>query len=391
MTTINPLRSAKCTTKRMTLRTLLAGTVLAAGLVATTLVAPASANEGNRPRIHTNQQFLEDLAISNTNLKATDAVSVFRMVLESLPDRVTVYPTENYYYFKFNYAGVSYSGNIRLENERRDQGQVHFAFAPEFSEWKEEDPAVFKILTNADGVSIEKITDLSYRVSLGTKTVVFDLNDLSQVKPPADAMSGDERFIGPIFDESGVRFLLVYNQRLKAFHYLLDETIKPNESFTPSPSTDRILIGKRTGFAFYRDHKLDRKILIGVFEGNSRVNNYYDGPFDQLPDNFLDGNSLRDAVLDVAPYLKGRIDRYGSSFDGETRYMISPYTHYSTEDDLLMFHHCAESKDVPADQYHLCFVYDESEDETAENAPAPAPAPQAVPATPVPKKTSVKK
>ena len=39
-------------------------------------------------------------------------------------------------------------------------------------------PAVFKILTKADGVTIEKIDDLSYRVSLGAKTVVFDLNDL---------------------------------------------------------------------------------------------------------------------------------------------------------------------------------------------------------------------
>ena len=191
-------------------------------------------------------------------------------------------------------------------------------------------------------------------------------------------MSRDERFIGPIFDELGVRFLLVYNPKLKAFHYLLDETVTPNESFTPSPSTDRILIGKRTGFAFYRDHKLNRKILIGVFEGNSRVNNYYDGPFDQLPDNFIDGNSLHDAILDVAPYLKGRIDRYGSSFDGETRYMVAPYTQYSVEDDLMMFHRCATSKDVPADQYHLCFVYDESEDD-AQNAPAASsqPAPQA--------------
>jgi hypothetical protein len=360
--------------------------VLAAGLVAAD-VASVAANEA-RPRVQTNQQFLEDIALNNT-LNVKDAASVFRMVLESLPERVIIYPTENYYYFKFNYAGVSYSGNIRLENERRDQGQVHFAFAPEFTEWKSEDPAVFKILTKADGVSIEKINDLSYRVALGAKSVVFDLNDLRHVKPPQDAMSRDERFIGPIFDESGVRFLLVYNAKLKAFHYLLDETVTPNESFTAAPSTDRILIGKRTGFAFYRDHKLNRKILIGVYEGNSRVNNYYDGPFDQLPDNFIEGNSLHDAILDVAPYLKGRIDRYGSSFDGETRYMISPYVHYSTEDDLLMFHHCAESKDVPADQYPLCFVHDDSEDEAAQSTPAPAPAPQASPATS--KKAGVKK
>lgn len=382
MTTHHPLRSA---TRMM--RALLAGTVLAAGLV-TASVANAAANDA-RPRIFTNQQFLEDLA-TNNGVNVKDAVSVFRMVLESLPDRVTVYPTENYYYFKFNYAGVSYAGNIRLENERRDQGQVHFAFAPEFTEWKSEEAAVFKILTKADGVTIEKINDLSYRVSLGTKSVVFDLNDLRHVKPPQDAMSRDERFIGPIFDESGVRFLLVYNHKLKAFHYLLDETVTPNETFTPSPSTDRILIGKRTGFAFYRDHKLNRKILIGVFEGNSRVNNYYDGPFDQLPDNFIEGNSLHDAILEVAPYLKGRIDRYGSSFDGETRYMISPYVHYSTEDDLLMFHNCAESKEVPAEEYHLCFVYDEAEDENAQNAPAQAPAPQQTPAPPAAKKGTKK-
>jgi hypothetical protein len=386
MTIHHPLRSA---TRMM--RSLLAGTVLAAGLVGMT-VATAAANEAARPRIFTNQQFLEDLAINNS-VDVKDAVSVFRMVLESLPDRVTVYPTENYYYFKFNYAGVSYAGNIRLENERRDQGQVHFAFAPEFTEWKSEEPAVFKILAKADGVSIEKINDLSYRISLGAKSVVFDLNDLRHVKPPQDAMSRDERFIGPIFDESGVRFLLVYNQKLKAFHYLLDETITPNETFTPSPSTDRIQIGKRTGFAFYRDHRLNRKILIGVFEGNSRVNNYYDGPFDQLPDNFIEGNSLHDAILEVAPYLKGRIDRYGSSFDGETRYMISPYVHYSTEDDLLMFHNCAESKEVPAEEYHLCFVYDEAEDENAQSTPeqTPAPQPQATPAPAASKKGGAKK
>jgi hypothetical protein len=344
---------------------LLAGTVLALGLMA----SAGAANETNAPRVHTNQEFLEDLARQDA-LDVTDALSVFKLVLNSLPGRVTVYPTENYYYFKFNYAGVNYSGNIRLENEQRDQGKVHFAFAPEFAEWKEMDPAVFKIFTSKDGVSIEKLGALSYRVSHGAKSVVFDLNDLSNVTPPAGAMSRDERFIGPIHDESGVRFLLVYNQRLKAFHYLLDETIAPNDTFTPAPSTDRILIGKRTGFALYRDHKLDRKILIGVFEGNSRVNNYYDGPFDQLPDNFIQGNSLRDAILEVAPYLQGRIDRYGSSFDGETRYMIAPYTHYNVEEDLLMFHHCATSKDVPADQYHLCFVYDETADEAADAPPA---------------------
>jgi hypothetical protein len=370
--------------------------LLACTFISAALATTAAAAETTRPRLHTNQQFLEDMALNDT-LKINDALSVFSFVLESLPDRVKVYPTENYYYFKFNYGSVNYSGNIRLENERRDLGQLHFAFAPEFTEWKSQEPAVFKILTEADGVNLERIDAFSYRVTHGEKSVVFELNNLSHVVPPKDAMTPDERFIGPIFDESGVRFLLVYNQKLKAFHYLLDETITPNEGFNPSKTTDRILIGKRTGFAFYRDHKLNRKILIGVYEGNVRVNSYYDGPFDQLPDNFIEGESLRNAILDVAPHLKGRIDRFGGSFDGETRYMIAPYMQYATEDELLVYHRCAESKRVPAAQYPLCFVYDESSGDTGPRALAPqahAPKAQAAHrahAKSMPKKASLKR
>ena len=65
----------------------------------------------------------------------------------------------------------------------------------------EDKPAVFKILNKTDGVTIEKIEDLSYRVSFGSKSVVFDLNNLRHVKPTAGTMSADERFIGPIFGE----------------------------------------------------------------------------------------------------------------------------------------------------------------------------------------------
>ena len=79
MTNINPLRSA-----RRTLRSLLAGTALAASLVATSLVATADATENSRPRIHTNQQFLEDLALNNT-LKVNDALSVFRWCSKACP------------------------------------------------------------------------------------------------------------------------------------------------------------------------------------------------------------------------------------------------------------------------------------------------------------------
>jgi hypothetical protein len=217
---------------------------------------------------------------------------------------------------------------------------------------------------------------LVYRVTLGTKSVVFALNDMSKVAPPASILGPDEKYLGPVFDESAIRLFLIYNTRLKAFHYLLDETVTVSDELIPTPATDRILIGRRTGFAFYRDHRLDRKILIGIFEGNSRSNNYYDGPFDQLPDNFIHDESLRNAILDLEPHLKGKIDRYGISSDHASRYMIGPYLHYRDVEELDLFHECATSKLIPADQYYNCFVIDDND---AVPPPPPPPARKARP------------
>ena len=114
----------------------------------------------------------------------------------------------------------------------------------------------------------------------------------------------------------------------------------------------------------------DRKILIGVFEGNSRVNNYFDGPFDQLPDNFIKGEELRNAILAAAPELAGKIDRFGIYPGGAERYLIGPYRHYRTEEDLLVFDQCATDKHIPAARYYECFVF-EGEDDSDASAAAP--------------------
>ena len=90
-----------------------------------------------------------------------------------------------------------------------------------------------------------------------------------------------------------------------------------------------------------------------------RLNNYFDGPFDQLPDNFIVGESLRDAILAVEPKLAGKIDRYGISPDGKDRFLIGPYRRYRTEKELLAFHACATDRRLPAAKYYECFVFDE--------------------------------
>jgi hypothetical protein len=333
----------------------------------------ASAQSNDPPKLHLHQSYIEDVLRSGS-LDVKDPLAVFAFVLNSLPDRVKVYPTENYFYFTFELNGAPYAGNIRLDASDRDQGKVQFGYYEQTTGWRDETPTWFEVLDVSKGVKLEKLERFVYRLSYGAKSVVFELNDLSKVTPPAGALAPREEFIGPVFDDSGVRFFLVYNAAINNFLYILDETIKVTDEFAQNPHTDRLLVGKRTGFMFYRDHRLDRKILIGAYEENVRVNNYFDGPFDQLPDNFIEGETLRNAILKVQPNLKGHIDRFGGSADGETRYAIAPYKIYKHVEEFESLHYCASRKHVSEAAYYRCFILNHTPQnfKAARESPGPA-------------------
>jgi hypothetical protein len=124
----------------------------------------------------------------------------------------------------------------------------------------------------------------------------------------------------------------------------------------PAKHTTHILIGKRTGFAFYQDKFLNRKILIGVFADNASENNHFDGPFDQLPDNFLRGDTLRQSIIRADPKVAGAIDRFGNFLDGSGRYLIAPYFYYRSEEDLRMIDKCAKTAQRKmSGRYYSCF------------------------------------
>lgn len=322
-------------------------------------VSAAAGQTSDRPALQTLESHIEELKRRST-LAVGDPLAVFAYVLGSLPDRVKVYPTENYYYFRFINNGTPYSGNIRIEMDEGGKVSLHFAYYQTESEWKPDENAKQVVLDASQDVKLEKIDRLVYRISYKGKSVVFALNDLSQVKPPAGALAPNETFIGPIFDDSGVRFFLVYNSKLKLFLYVLDETAKAAEKFLPAGAADRIVIGERTGFAYYRDDKLDRKILVGVYEDELRLNTHFDGPFDQLPDNFIEGETLRAAILGVRPDLKNKIDRFGRMSGGKVRYAIKPYLGYSDVSELDGFRHCARHHLHKA-TYYNCFSVEKAE------------------------------
>lgn len=332
-------------------RTALIGAVLASAA----LGQPAWSEEDANPTLYTNQQMLEDLN-KKPSFDIKDIPAVFAFVLGSLPNEVTVYPTENYYYFSFRYGGLDYAGNIRLAASDRDTGIVHFAYFAAATVNGREGDMSYKPLTAADGVELTKLDALTYRVSFRGKSVVFQLNDLSKVVPPSALVTEAEDYIGPVYDESGLQFYLLYNRELKLFHYVLNEQAPVPEDFEPTDFSERILIGHRTGYALYQDQRIARKILIGVQFANASVNNYYDGPFDQLPDNFPKGDLLQKAMEASSPALAGQIDRYGYFKTGEGRVLIGPYLQYSAASDLVAFDLCATNASLPSEQYYACFA-----------------------------------
>lgn len=328
-------------------------------LVSVPLVFALEARAGTTV-IHTNEVYLEEVR-NAPDFKIDDKLAVFRLVLDSLPATVKVFPTENYYYFWFHYNGIKYAGNLRFDAEDRDKGLVHFNYFKDFTNWQRDEKDFSALLGTKDGVKVSKAGTLSYDVSFGGKTVRFELNDLSGVKPPEGAVQKGETYIGPVFDESGIRFFLVFNEELKIFMFILDEQEPASDQYNVPVASDRLSIGIRTGFAFYADRYANRKILVGVNQLNTSVNNYFDGPFDQLPDNFLEGDTLRHAILAVSPEMKGEIDRFGNSPDNETRYLIAPYLQYEDESELGVIAQCAATEKLPT--YYNCFSYTGNGDE----------------------------
>jgi hypothetical protein len=289
----------------------------------------------NRNVLVTNETLIRGLHHAS---QMDDRLSVFRYVFSSMDDEVTVYPTENYYYFEFALGGVLLKGNIGLLAHNRDAGLVSFSYR--------EDYAVTDInhkplsrelsLTAQDGVYLKKLSDFKYTISFEGKTVIFNLNDIGLAPPRKATLSVDETFVGPSFDESGLQFYLIYNKKCQTLFWILNEDDSVLEQFLSY--TSELLIGRRTEFAFYDDKDNNRKILIGVKESNMIRNTWYDGPFDQLPDNYIKNGSVELQKYIEASYqdAKGEIDKYGIFLDKkDARIAIIPYVNYSSKDELV--------------------------------------------------------
>jgi hypothetical protein len=282
-----------------------------------------------------------------------DPDAYFWHIFSRLPDEVTVYPSENYFYFIDFISGRQIWGNIRLPSGRRERGVLSFGYS-EFVEFPST-PGTYvsrsKYFTDGDGMSIKQGADaFTWLVTYNKRTVTFHLHRLKQDPPRLFKLRSDEAFIERTFDESGIQFMLLFNTRSNYFFWVLNEEEKVPDTFTALDKD--IVVGLRTGFAFWIDgEKPPRKVLASVRKISVTRNDYYDGPFDQLADNYVDQTRISYWMERAIPGIKGRIDKYGYYTDVErpSRVALSVYgTHY-TQADIIDFVKKAKSS---FDAYH---------------------------------------
>jgi len=339
---------------------LLAGVALVGGC------QPSGGVSASGPYILFNQRVIEGSYYDGLDLDDPDAV--FATIFAALPDEVLVYPTENYYYFIMYAGGYQIWGNIRLPAGERDAGLLSFGYF-EFHEFPigatdEKDVSHSKFFSQRDGLIIDRVDAFTYNVRYKGKSVTFRFKELPQTPPKTFALGKDEKFIEQTIDESGYRFFLLFNTVRNYFFWVLNEELglpdklepapaRPTygkEAETPKPASVELVAGKRSGFVFWVDKEHgNRKVLVSIRQINSRRNDYYDGPFDQLADNYVDQARVAEYMMLAAPALKGRIDKYGYYTDQPKpmRVALSAYYSYRSPSDLWMFVDRAMASDDP--------------------------------------------
>ena len=276
-----------------------------------------------------NQRLIESLTTDFVDIEDVD--EVFSYVFSALPEEVMVYPSENYYYWILYGNGIQIWGNIRLPAGARDNGVLSFGYFiyKESPFGSSERFTRAKFYSVADGLIVREKDPFSYIVEYNDKSVTFNLHKLSQEPPELFPLREGEVFIERTFDESGYQFFLIFNEFENYFLWVLNE-----EETVPDDLdslTEDFLLGRRSAFVFWVDKAYsDRKILVGVYGGNTMQNNYFDGPFDQLADNYVEEVNISYYMEKAFPYYKGRIDKYGYIIDteGHDRVSLSTYHDY---------------------------------------------------------------
>ena len=72
-------------------------------------------------------------------------------------------------------------------------------------------------------------------------------------------------------------------------------------------------------------------------------------------------NLVKEILEDAFPEIKGKIDRFGNSEGAQSRVLITPYLHYTSQYELSLFSDCAAKAADDRAAYYKCFSVKEED------------------------------
>lgn len=263
------------------------------------------------------------------NINYSDPKEFFKYIFSRLPHYAIVYPTETYYYYTAVMGdGVVISGNIRLLDAQSEI--LHIGYFDKNDPHNPKSELWTGDFGTRDGVSFKQINPYSYDIGYNGKTVRFVLTNFASKKPESITLLPEEEFVTQILDESGIHFVLLFNNKTNSFYDIVNSEKGANENLRDLGS--QYYLGERTGYLYYDDEEYSRLFLVGVSSESILKNNYYDGPFDQVPPRL----PIKDKLEKAYPYVKyrGGIDEHGNFKEqAGSRVAISPYLDYENSND----------------------------------------------------------
>ena len=197
-----------------------------------------------------------------------------------------------------------------------------------------------KVFNAPDGVFVRERSRFVWEVEHEGKTVAFKFNELRQDRPRLFALDQREVFVQRTFDESGLQFFLLFDRDHNHFVWVLnEEEIVPELLFEIEDNPDFVM-GAKSGFVFWIDREHgSRKVLSAIRRASVQRNDYYDGPFDQLADNYARETNVSEYMQRAYPNARDNVDEFGYYLDQvrALRVGISPYYTYADEDDLQAY------------------------------------------------------
>lgn len=282
--------------------------------------------------------------------------SVFAYVWKNIPYYAIIYPTEMYYYFRI--PDTNLSGNLRFSDI--ESGKLSFAFFSTDNSRSFDGDKDYKLFDEKDGLKVGVLENNRVKLTYKGKSVIFELPHIQTARPKNLQILPEEEIIAKIRDESGIVFYLFFNGKTNSFYYILDEESPVIEVLTKTD--ENIYLGERTQFAYYDDINFARKILVGVSTENIWENNYFDGPFDQVPPNL----EIREKLYKAYPYTQymNGLDPNGNFLDWKgSRLAISSYLDYYYPDITELQKRINGCKtDLEPSAFWSCLTYETKKD-----------------------------